>query len=91
MGIAAFVLGICSLALGFVIPTVGTYTCLIMGIIAIVLGKKGMKQNLKLSKAGYIMGIIGTVLNSIGIVIGILAILGIAGLATSDFFNSLLA
>jgi hypothetical protein len=67
MVVAALVLGILSVALNWILcwlPIVSQIICMILGIIAIVLGVMGMKKfpdKKGMALAGFILGIIGTV------------------------------
>lgn len=67
MVVAALVLGILSVALNWILcwlPIVSQVICMILGIIAIVLGVMGMKRfpdKKGMAIAGFILGIIGTV------------------------------
>ncbi len=67
MVVASLVLGILSVALNWILcwlPIVSQIICMILGIIAIVLGVMGMKKfpdKKGMALAGFILGIIGTV------------------------------
>ncbi|MFP4564150.1 MAG: hypothetical protein ACLFRY_12660 [Spirochaetia bacterium] len=67
MVVASLVLGILSVALNWILcwlPIVSQILCMILGIIAIVLGVLGMKKfpdKRGMAIAGFILGIVGTV------------------------------
>lgn len=82
ISVAALVCGILSIIGGF-IPVVSYFT-LILGILGIVFGVKGRKTSpagqTGMATAGFVCGIIGTVLN----VAGVLCAICICGAAFSD-------
>ena len=79
MGIAALVLGIISVVLGFF----GVYGWLgaILGIVGIVLGALGKKNNAKCAAAGLVLSIIGTALSLILFIACVACVGGLAALA----------
>ena len=84
MSIAALVCGILGIIGGF-IPVVSYFT-LVLAILGIVFGSKGMKiakatgEGKGLATAGLVLGIIGTVFGGLGVLCAICAI-GILGAA----------
>ena len=74
MVVASFVLGILSVALNWILcwlPIVSQIICMILGIVAIVLGVIGMKKfpdKKGLAIAGLILGIIGTIYGLISLI-----------------------
>ena len=90
MVVASLVLGILSVALNWIlcwIPIVSQVICMILGIVAIVLGVIGMKKfpdKKGMAIAGFILGIIGTVYGFIALLAcGIGAAAGLRALEDS--------
>jgi hypothetical protein len=98
MVVASFVLGILSVALNWILcwlPIVSQIICMILGIVAIVLGVIGMKKfpdKKGLAIAGLILGIVGTVYGLISLIACGLAAaaVGRAGKALGGDFEKLL-
>ncbi len=74
MAVAALVLGILSVVLNFIIgwiPVVGQIICIILGVLAIVLGVLGMKKQPEkkgMATAGLVLGIVGVVWAAIALI-----------------------
>ena len=75
MGIAALVLGIISIVWAVF---GGTWLAAVVGLIGIILGAVGKKQNANLATAGLVLSIIGT---SLGLLMYIACIACIGGMA----------
>ena len=70
MAVASLILGILSIVLSW-IPVAGWIICLIMGVVAIVLGVLGRKKQPEkkgMAVAGMVMGIIGVVFSLIWVI-----------------------
>jgi len=73
LGIASFILGILGL-LTFLLPYFGLFISVAAIVCSILQKKKGAT---KFSRAGFILGIIGTILNLLLLIIVILVIVGV--------------
>ena len=70
-GVASLVLGVVSMLFSVSLPAYGGFIALAPGILAIVFGAKAKKAvPSDLATAGFILGIIGTALSAIVIVVG---------------------
>lgn len=76
LSVAAFVLGICSIAAPLLIPAIGLIVGLICGIVGIVLANRAKQTDAlsNLGQAGFVMSIIGTALCGLIVLAGIVLV-----------------